>query len=281
MRLKPFILLPLFCGLAAAVFAGEVTNIIPLSATPAAVQKTIKTQIGDGELGDMDTETNGEEIAFDVELTAKDGQERDFTVDEDGTLLNAEIAFAEAPAPVQKTVQTLLAQGELESVSKNLDDSEITFDIELAAANGAEKDFTIAADGTLLSAVVSLSETPDAVQKTIATRSSNGKVESIDKNFGDDGITYDVDWTAKDGGEKSFTVAADGSLASVAVTLAEVPPPARRTIKNRLGNGKILSIDRSFIKKQGVFPYEIHGRKDGQPFDFSVGPKGRFFGVDD
>jgi hypothetical protein len=31
----------------------------------------------------------------------------------------------------------------------------------------------------------------------------------------------------------------------------------------------------------GVFPFEVEGRKDGKPFDFSVGPKGRFLGMDD
>jgi hypothetical protein len=27
-------------------------------------------------------------------------------------------------------------------------------------------------------------------------------------------------------------------------------------------------------------PYEVEGRKDGKTFDFSVGPRGRFLGMD-
>jgi hypothetical protein len=57
--------------------------------------------------------------------------------------------------------------------------------------------------------------------------------------------------------------------------------PFRQTLTNRIGNGRILQIDRSFLKKKEVFPYEIEGLKDGKPFDFSVGPKGRFLGMDD
>jgi hypothetical protein len=34
-------------------------------------------------------------------------------------------------------------------------------------------------------------------------------------------------------------------------------------------------------KKAGVLPYEVTGRKDGKPFNFSVGPRGRFLGMDD
>lgn len=65
------------------------------------------------------------------------------------------------------------------------------------------------------------------------------------------------------------------------VALSETPP-ARKTIREQIGGGKILRIDRSLFEKQaGVLPYEVEGRKDGRPFDFSVGPHGKFLGMDD
>lgn len=264
------------------VFADDdQSKTVALSATPIAVQKTIHAQVGDGQLGEIDKVLDGGETFYDVELSAKDGQERDFTVDEDGTLSSVEVALAETPAPAQKSIRMLMKQGELESIDKNLDDSEITYDIELAAKDGREKDFTIADDGTLLSAEVALNETPDAVQKKIAAQIADGKLESIDKNFDDDGISYDVEVTTKDNQKKSFAVLDNGNLSSVQVTLEETPRPVQRTIKNQIGDSKILEIDRSFVEKRGVFPYEIQGRKDGKPFDFSVGPRGRFLGTDD
>ena len=63
--------------------------------------------------------------------------------------------------------------------------------------------------------------------------------------------------------------------------MEETPPAVRRTIRARMGDGKVLRIDRSFVEQQGVMPYEVQGRKDGKPFDFSVGPRGRFLGMDD
>jgi len=281
MRLKQFIFVSLACALPNGVFADDNSKAVSLSETPAVVQKTIQAQAGDGTLGEIDKDLDGGETVYNVELTAKDGTERDFTVDEDGTLLSVEVPLDETPAAVQKSVQTLKRQGELEEIDKNLDDSETTYDIELTAKDGGEKDFTIADDGTLLSARVTLSETPAAVQKTIQSRLGDGQLESIDKNFDSDGINYDVEMTTKEGREKGFTVAADGGLSSVQVELRETLRGVQRTIRNRIGDGKILEIDKSFEKERGVFPYEVQGQKDGKPFDFSVGPRGRFLGMDD
>ncbi len=281
MRLKQFIFVFLCWAVAYGLFAGEASQTVALAETPLAVQKTIHAQTGDGTLGDIEKTLNDSEIIYNVELTAKDGSERDFTVDEDGTLLSVEVALAETPAAVQKSIQQLLKQGELEDIDKNLGDSDVTYDIELTTKDGWEKDFTLADDGTLLSAEVTLDETPEAVQKVIQARVGDGKLESIDKNFDEDGISYDVEMTTKDGRQKGFTLAADGSLSSVQVTLEETPRPVQRTIKNQVGDGKILRIDKSLVKEKGVFPYEIEARKDGKPFDFSVGPRGRFLGMDD
>lgn len=281
MRLKSFILIFLGYAVATGTFAAEISETVALAQTPSPVQKTIQAQIGDGKVGEIEKSLNGEENVFDVEFTTKDGQERDFTVDEDGTLLSLEVAPADAPAPVQKSVQTLEKQGDLEAIYKNLDHSDVTYDVELDTKDGLKKDFTIAEDGTLLSAEVSLIETPDAVQKAIQTRVGDGKLESINKNFDEDGVTYDVEMTTKDDQEKGFTAAPDGSLVSAQVELADTPRPAQRTIRDQIGDGKILRIDKSYAKEKGVFPYDIQGRKDGKEFDFIVGPRGKFLGMDD
>ena len=46
-------------------------------------------------------------------------------------------------------------------------------------------------------------------------------------------------------------------------------------------DGRILRIDKSFEPRQGVLPCEIEAHKEGKPFNFSVGPKGRFLGMDE
>ena len=45
--------------------------------------------------------------------------------------------------------------------------------------------------------------------------------------------------------------------------------------------GTVLRVDKSFVKERGVDPFEVEGRKDGKPFDFSVGPRGKFLGMNE
>lgn len=83
MSFKHFIFLSLVLAVTSEVFAGDASRIVKLSETPAAVQKTIHSQVGDGTLGEIDKALNGGETVYNVGLTAKDGNERDFTMDED------------------------------------------------------------------------------------------------------------------------------------------------------------------------------------------------------
>ncbi len=276
--MKPFAFLAIFCGAAAVAFAHDDT--VKLSDTPAPVQKTIQAQVADGKMGGITRSIDDEETVFDVDLTAKDGSDRDFSVADDGTLLSTEVNLNETPVATQKTIQSELSGGSLDSIDRNLADSEISFDVEGAGKDGKEKHFTVADDGTILSREVALSDTPDVVQKTINSRLEGGKVSGIDENFDDDGTNFDVTVTASDDVKKSFNVLADGTLASEQIPLADVPPRARAAIKEHIGDGTVLRVDKSFIKERGVDPFEIEGRKDGKPFDFSVGPRGKFLGMD-
>jgi hypothetical protein len=148
--------------------------------------------------------------------------------------------------------------------------------------DGQEKSFNVANDGVLSSREVALTETPAAVQAAIKIQLGDGSLKSIDEDFDPAGNSFDVEAVAQDGGKKSFSVAPDGRLLSEEVTLEKLLPPARKTIREKIGDGKILRIDRSLSeKKAGVLPYQVEGRKDGKPFDFSVGPHGRFLGMDD
>ena len=255
--------------------ADDVT--ISLSQTPAVIQKTIQSQEGDGTLGDISKSTIDEETVYDVGLTAKDGTDRDFSVAEDGTLLTVEVPLAETPVAAQSAIQTELNGGALDSIDKNLADTEISYDVSGTAKDGKDRNFTVADDGALLSLEVTLAATPDVVQKTIAAQLGNGKVQSISENFDEDGTNFDVEAT---GPHKSFNVSADGTLTSERVVLARVPPKIKETIMNRIGDGTVLRVDKSLVRTMGVFPFQVEGRKDGKSFNFSVGPRGRFLGMD-
>lgn len=270
-----------FCAIAASVVPALANETVALSDTPAAVQKTIRDQVADGKMGDI-TKTNEDmDTVYDVDLTAKNGFNRDFTVAQDGTLLSVQVTLLETPAQVRQTIQSELDGSGPDSIDKILNGADVSYDIEGPGADGKEIDFTVDEDGTLSSREVAMTETPDAVQKTIAAQLNGGTVKTIDENFDDDGTNFDVSVTTTDSSETSFNVASNGTMTSKEVLLDQVPARARETIRNRIGDGTILRVDKSFVRQKNVLPYEVEGRKDGKPFDFSVAPRGRFLGMDD
>jgi len=272
--------LALFLAATGMVSAADDAKSLTLTDLPAAVQKTITGQIADGQLGDIDKTNEGRETVFDVSYTPKGGEERDLTVADDGTLLTLEVGLTELPAAVQATIQTQASGSNLESVEKNLDDAEVTYDVEVSK-DGKDRSFTVAADGDLLSEEVSLTTTPAAVQSAVSAKIGEGTFQSIDESFEPEGNSFDVEALSKDGAHISFSVSATGELLTEEVALSKVPPAARKTIQTKIGDGKIIKINKSLSeKKDGVLPYEVQGRKDGKAYDFSVGPKGRFLGLD-
>ncbi|HEX3624004.1 MAG TPA: hypothetical protein VH280_01115 [Verrucomicrobiae bacterium] len=281
MKANRAILVLLLCGFAASVASALADESIALSNTPAAVQKTIQSQVVDGKIGGIFKRAEDLDTVFDVELTAKDGFERDFTVAQDGTLLSVEVTLAEIPAEVRQTIKSELNGSGPDSIDKNVDDADVSYDVEGPGNDGKPIDFTVDEDGTLISRQVALTDTPQAAQKTIADQLGGGKISTIDENFDDDGTNFDVTVTESDGSESGFNVATDGTLVSKEVSLDEVPARARATVKNHIGDGTILRVDRSFEKRDNALPFEVEGRKDGKPFDFSVAPRGRFLGMDD
>ncbi|HEY1790384.1 MAG TPA: hypothetical protein VGJ73_19715 [Verrucomicrobiae bacterium] len=281
MKAKRIVSLILVCGIAmvsAPIFADET---VALSDAPAAVQKIVQAQAADGKMGDITRRAEDLDTVYDVDLTAKDGSERDFTVAHDGTLLSIEVTLDDTPAEVRQTIKSELGGGSLDSIDKNVNDADASYDIEGTGKDGKEMDFTVDEDGTLSSRQIALNAAPDAVQKTITAQLNGGKMETIDENFDDDGTNFDVTVTSSDDSKTSFNVAVDGTMTSKQISLDEVPAHARATIRNRIGDGTILRVDKSFVRRDNVLPFEVEGRKDGKPFDFSVAPRGRFLGMDD
>lgn len=279
-RVVPTLLIGAIAASAAPALADET---VALSDTTAAVQKTIHEQVANGKMGDITKSAEDLDTVYDVALTATNGFQRDFTVAQDGMLLSTEITLGETPAAVRQTIQSELNGSGPDSIDKNFDGADISYDVEGPdpSADGKEIDFTVDEDGTLSSREVTLDGTPDAIQKTIANQLDGGKVETIDENFGDDDTNFDVTVTTTEGRETSFNVDAGGTMTSKEVGLDEVPPLARASIRNRIGDGTVLRVDKSFVKRDNVLPFEVEGRKDGKPFDFSVGPRGKFLGMDD
>ncbi len=145
--------------------------------------------------------------------------------------------------------------------------------------DGSKQSFTIGADGTLISKQVTLDQVPAEARATIAKEVGGGAVKSVDETFGTPNM-FDVVAVMKDGGKRSFTVGEGGWMRSEVISLDQTTPEARATIEKQIGDGKIISIDKAWGgKKDKEVTFQVEGRKNGKPFNFGVGPKGKFLGV--
>ncbi len=271
------VLIFLLC--AAVAVAAEVRKAVPFSTLPQAVQRTIQKQVGNAVPAEAERVEEDGDVTFDVEITVG-GRERDITVAEDGSLLSIEVSFAETPVAVQKAVRAQVGTGALVSVDKIFDGSDTSYDVVMTTKDGQERAFTVEENGTVSSLEVGLAETTPAVQKAITAQVGTGKLATITRIF-DEATSYDVDMTAADGKEREFSVVNDGKLLSIRVTLGELNAAVQKTIREQIGSGKILRIDKSFQRRSKTLPYEVEGMKDGKRFNFSVGEAGKFLGLDE
>jgi hypothetical protein len=253
-------------------------EIQPLAQVPPAVQKGIQAQLANGTLGEIDREDEDGETTYTVEIT-KAGQARDYTLSESGALLRMEVFLRELPPVVQSSIQSYVGQGKVASIDKALDDEAVRYDVEWTTKDGANRSFSLLENGKLESTQIDFSEAPPAVQATITKEAGNGQVSEVVKSFEDNAVFYDVT-VNRDSKDRDFTVAEGGKLESRQVFLNELPPPAQTSVQRTIGAGKLLRIDQVFDKKKGVFPFEIESLVDGKPYDFSIGPKGAFLGID-
>lgn len=273
------------CSLLATVvlLASAAAPAIGLTDVPATAQIAINAQLAGGKLDDIAQTNDDGETVFDISFTALNGDERDFTVAADGTLLSLEVKLTETPPAVQRAIRAEAAGWDLESVDKNVDRAEISYEVEVSKG-GQSKSFTVTEDGDVLSRVIELANAPAAVRQAIQTKFAGGEVQSVAVTFDTDYNTnmYDVELTTADGIGKSFRVATDGTMVSKKVFLDAVTQHAAKTIAEKIAGGKILRIDETLLRRPGgALPYEVHGRKNGKPFDFTVGRHGGFMGMDD
>ncbi len=265
--------------IAASVPAADTSpKTVSIHQIPPAAQKTVQDELADSKLVQIAKDEEDGEVTYVVTRKIKD-EDRDFVVSEDGALLSVEVILDETPPEVQKTIKTQLRDGKLEGIEKTFEGNDINYEVEITTKSGEDRSFTVALDGKLSSVQVSLEEIPAPARKAIEAHLGNGKVTDVFRLIDGNDISFDAE-VDQGGKTRDVIVSPAGKLESIQVTLSEIPAEAQKTIQDKIGNGKIMRIDQDFTPRQGVYPYEVEGRKDGKPFNFSVGPRGRFLGMD-
>ena len=259
--------------------AEDDSQTVPLQDLPSAVQTAIKRQLGTATLGEVEREGQGEEIIYTVTLTCPDGEESYFTLDHGGSLLSVEVQLKDLVPALQQAIKSQLGSGTLTSIEKSIDEGEVNYDIAFTRKDGAERSFTLDSKGTLTSVQLGMEEVPAIVRKVIEEHSTQGKPGEIYKLIDDGEVSYSIELQQ---GKKNreLAVTASGKVESMQKFMHELPGPAQKTIREQVGAGKILRIDKSFERLEGVEPFRVEARKDGKLFIFNVGPKGRYLGQD-
>lgn len=269
-----------WAGLGFALAVGSSwADVITPAQVPPAVQKAILAQLNGGTVGEINRDEEDGETTFTVEIT-KAGQGRDYTWSESGELMSMEVFPNEVPTVVTLAIGSVVGSGTIESIDKVLDDGEARYDVEWKTKDGASRSLSVLENGKVESIQVAPAEVPPVVMATITKEAGSDPIQEIIKSFEDDAVYFDVT-ISRGGQDRDFTVAESGKLESRQVFLGELSGQTRATVQRTIGGGKLLRIDQVFDKKKGVFPFEVESVIDGKSYDFSVGPKGAFLGVDE
>jgi len=169
---------------------------------------------------------------------------RFYTIGLDGVFQATQMRMTELPEPVQKTIgdQAAKAKARMLYISRSEVDAGQVFDV-LLANDGKRRVVSVGADGSVQAVQVALTETPQPVQKTIATTAGPAKVVYVGRADEDGDVTFSV-VTTDNAVRKEFVVGLDGALLATVIPLAEAPEIVQKALRDKAGAGRILHVQK-------------------------------------
>jgi uncharacterized membrane protein YkoI len=166
-----------------------------------------------------------------------------------------EQVLSRQPAAVQSAIRAQVGNGKLQSIQKEENGGDVTYDVELVRA-GKTRSFAVSAEGELLDAEVFMDELPAAVQQAIRQKVGSATLGEIDKSFDDQEISYDVEMISA-GKSRTFTMDAGGKLIDEEVLLSELPAAMQKAIQKEAGEGTVDGIIRSIDGSDTFYDVDI------------------------
>jgi uncharacterized membrane protein YkoI len=223
------------------------------------------------------------DVSYDVRLLRASGESFGFSVDAAGKLTFEDVRLEEVPEAVRKTITAQTGAGKVSRIEKSAGNEEVEYEVSTVDAAGKTGSFTVDADGKISSIEVGLEELPAAVKRTVIEQVGTGKIEAIEKAIDGTSIEYEVEFRDATGRLVEMTVGSDGGLESITIPVDQLSPGAQATVKERVGDGKIVEVRRVLNQggkgKANGYPAEVHALKNGVPYSFRVGPNGKFQGL--
>ena len=118
---------------------------VELTDTPAPVQRTIKAQVGNDHVKEIDRLEEAGEVSFEITVS-RDGKKSSFIIAPDGALVSTRVRLSETPAIVQTVIKAKLGTATLLRIDKVTEGGETVYEVE-ARNGGAKSQFTVSTDG--------------------------------------------------------------------------------------------------------------------------------------
>jgi len=234
-----------------------------LDELPVPVRKSIQALLAGGKLDDITKNIDDTFTESYVVDMSRGPTNRQFTVDDQGELLEMQVFLSETPPAVQHCIQAKSAGATLGDITQSFDDQDydVAYDVEMTKA-GTTRGFTVSTNGQLLDEQVFLQETPPAVQKSIQAQSKRGRLGDIKKSTEDGETYYQVDVIS---GRKTVTVTFDAAGAfwgeEEDMLWADLPPDVKRALKPLQGLSQITDINRTTEGANTTYQIQL---RDGQ-----------------
>ena len=163
-----------------------------LSETPLGVQKALAGLSQGGQLGDIAKDIGlYEDFTYEAEIT-RGGVSRNYTLDDDGGVLERQVFLEELPSGAQAAVTSKLAGAVLRGITERTDEDGVNYETAMNRS-GTNRTFSVSTNGQMLEEQVFLPEIPGAVQKAVLAQGRRGHLGKINKSADGGKDYYEVE----------------------------------------------------------------------------------------
>jgi len=245
---------------------------ISFTAMPEKFQLAVKAKINGGTVTRAEEAVDHGETNY-VLLVKRAAGEREFTFAEDGDLISAQVLEAELPKAVRQILAADFKSFKPAKILRVTEDDEPIF--EFAFGSNSTNNLYIEENGKWWSLEISEAETPAPVLAAIKKELGAGNHRSISKTKDSGEIFYEIEATTKDNRDVALEIMPNGTLQSrkEEIPLSQVTAEALKTIRARVGEGKVLSVSKR--TEDGGVVFDVEAERDGKPVKFTVGPQGK------
>lgn len=245
---------------------------VPLTSLSSRLQQAVNAQSSLGTVSSVDQLAEDGETNYDV-IFKKDGAERTLTFTSEGKVTWFQVSEHDLPGGVHRILNADFKDAKPVAFFRVTEDEEPYYDVEIPAGDSTNS-LSVDASGRWWSLDIEITDTPAPVRTFIEHEFGPDGWDSLCKTKEDGQIYYEADGELNKH-DVHLEIAPEGRLIAREddVKLAQVAPPARKTIGEHFSESEIVSITRRAEGNDVTF--EVKAHRNGQTVKLTVGRGGR------